>query len=121
MQNDTVNGSFNCYFKVEATFTFKTLFHQAEQHLATEVTEVWRLVRVDMKDVWTNLQLFHRSARYWQHTETHIERICSVLRVRFYNKYILYHHTCINMFNLVLTSMLIYQSITRQHINAQIS
>jgi len=52
------------------TFTFKTLFHQTEQHLATEITEMRWLVWVDMKDVRTNLQLFHRSARYW-HTHTH--------------------------------------------------
>ena len=48
-------------FSCGLTFTLESLAYQAKQHLPAEVTEVRRLVRVDIKHVWSYLQVLHRS------------------------------------------------------------
>jgi len=68
--NKTTNEPILMKCNSQHTFTLKTLFHQAEQHLTAEVTEMRRLVRVDMKNVRTNLQFFHCSACCQQHKHT---------------------------------------------------
>ena len=70
---DSVTYTYIIY--IQNTFTFKTLFHQAKQHLATEVAEMWRLVGVNVKNMRSNLQFLHCSACYQQRKHTNIDEL----------------------------------------------
>jgi len=55
----TLNGINNVF-----TFTLQSLLHESKEHLSAEITEMRRLVRVNVKVVRPYLQLF-RSSFSW--------------------------------------------------------
>ena len=55
------------------TFTFQSLLHKSKEHLSTEITEMWRLVGVNVKVVRSYLQLFWLNVRYNMSTAHRIQ------------------------------------------------